>query len=149
MQHSVYLLLIVFCITPNLLFSQYKNRQQKREKVQKMITCPQGDYQLLWKDEFDGSYLDTTIWRTAYGNPKPWDCTLPRQECGTELQVYQADNVVVSNGTLKLIAAKESTVYKGIYGEDHTCANRVKGDSFNLAFEYTSGAIETKSDTIA
>lgn len=149
MKQYVYLLLIILWIAPNLLFSQYKNRQQKREKLQKRITCPQGEYQLLWKDEFNGSQLDTTIWRTAYGNPKPWDCTLPRKECGTELQVYQADNVVISDGTLKLIAEKEATVYNGIYGQDHACANRVKGDSFNLAFNYTSGAIETRSDTIA
>lgn len=149
MQHSIYILLIILCTFPHLLYSQYKNRQQKREKIQKVINCPQGKYQLFWQDEFDGSELDTTIWRTTYGNPKPWDCTLPRKECGTELQLYQTDNVIVSNGTLKLIAQREASVYKGIYGENHTCVNKIKGDSFNLAFNYTSGAIETKADTIA
>lgn len=149
MQHFTYILLILLWITPSLLYSQYKDRQQKREKIRAVIPCPQGEYQLVWHDEFEGSQLDTSIWRTAYGNPKPWDCTLPRKECGTELQLYQASNVVLSDGTLKLIARKENVVYKGIYGEDHTCANKIKGDSFNLAFDYTSGAIETRSDTIA
>ena len=149
MQHFTYILLILLWITPSLLYSQYKDRQQKREKIRAVIPCPQGEYQLVWHDEFEGSQLDTSIWRTAYGNPKPWDCTLPRKECGTELQLYQANNVALSEGTLKLIARKETVVYNGIYGEDHTCANRIKGDSFKLAFDYTSGAIETKSDKIA
>lgn len=149
MQYPNYVLLILLFISPNLLYSQYKNRQQKREKIQTPINCPQGEYQLLWQDDFNGSQLDTSIWRTAYGNPKPWDCTLPRKECGTELQLYQADNVIVSNGTLKLVAQKKSTIYKGVYEQDHLCAYKVKGDTFNLNFNYTSGAIETRSDTIA
>ena len=149
MKQFTYMLLIILWISPSLLYSQYKNRQQKREKIKKSINCSEGEYQLYWQDEFDGTQLDTSIWRTAYGNPKPWDCTLPRKECGTELQLYRDKNVVVSNGSLKLIAQKEAIIYKGIYGEDHTCANKIIGDSFNLAFDYTSGAIETKSDKIA
>ena len=148
MQHKIILSIIILCL-PFLLFSQYKNNQQKREKIQEPIKCPTGSYELVWQDEFEGNQLDTNYWQTNYSSPKPWDCTLPRLECGTELQIYQAKNVQVSNGTLKLTARKESINYQGIYGEAHPCANKKIGDAFSLDFEYTSGIVVTKSSKIA
>ena len=143
------ILLLFILFLPLILFSQYKNNQQKREKIRQPIKCPTGSYELVWQDEFEGNQLDTNYWRTTYGSPKPWDCTLPRGECGTELQIYQANNVQVNKGTLKLITRKESITYQGIYEAAHTCANKNIGDTFSLDFKYTSGIIVTKSDKIA
>lgn len=65
-------------------------------------------YQLVWSDEFDGNQLDTSSWEaqtgtgTAYGLPAGWG--------NNELQYYtnNSNNIVVSNGTLKIIAREQS-----------------------------------------
>jgi len=139
----------LFSLFPIFLYGQYQDRQQRKERLKSPIVCPATPYELVWQDEFSGTTLDTTYWRTSYGNPPPWDCTLPRGECGTELQVYRPENVVVNNGTLKLIAKKEKYIYQGTYGQAHPCAEKQIGDSFSLAFDYTSGVIETRAEAIA
>ena len=63
-------------------------------------SCPT----LVWSDEFDGTSLNLSNWDYQLGD----GC----QEgiCGwgnSELQYYQAENVAVSNGTLKITARKE------------------------------------------
>jgi len=136
-------------ILPIMLFGQYSDRRQKREKLRKPLICSTGDYQIIFQDDFTGDTLDTSIWRTSYGNPKPWDCTLPRKKCGTELQFYHPDNVKVSNGTLKITTRQQRHTYKGIYGEARPCAKKKIGDPFSLDFDYTSGMIETKTEKIA
>ena len=143
------IVLIYLLTLPMFLFGQYSDRRQKRERLRQPISCHTGEYQLIWQDEFNGERLDTSVWRTSYGNPKPWDCTLPRNKCGTELQCYHPDNVEVSNGSLKLITKKQKYTYQGIYGEAHACANKKIGDSFALPFDYTSGMIETRAELIA
>ena len=138
-----------FYVLPSFLYSQYQERKQRKEVITTPIKCATAPYELVWQDEFNGMGLDTTYWQTAYGNPKPWDCTLPRATCGTELQVYRPENVVVSDGTLKLIAQKEKYLYKGVYEQDHPCATKHKGEQFALEFDYTSGLVETKAEAIA
>ncbi len=59
---------------------------------------------LVWSDEFDGASLDLTKWEPQIGD----GCA--EGICGwgnNELQYYKAENAVVSNGTLKIIAKKE------------------------------------------
>ncbi|NJB84663.1 beta-glucanase (GH16 family) [Lewinella marina] len=77
--------------------------------------CPN----LVWADEFSGNSLDQTKWNYQIGD----GCDLGI--CGwgnNELQSYQQDNVVVSNGKLQITARKQ----------------RVRGS------QYTSGRINTK-----
>ena len=74
---------------------------------------------IIWQDEFDGTTLDQTKWNYQIGD----GCD--QNLCGwgnNELQSYQQDNVVVSDGTLKITARKE----------------RIRGT------QYTSGRINTK-----
>ncbi|MBL6446422.1 family 16 glycosylhydrolase [Fulvivirga sp. 29W222] len=59
---------------------------------------------LVWSDEFDGSSLDLTKWEPQIGD----GCA--EGICGwgnNELQYYKAENAIVSNGTLKIVAKKE------------------------------------------
>jgi beta-glucanase (GH16 family) len=65
-------------------------------------TCPA----LVWSDEFDGTELDATNWAPQIGD----GCSLGQDLCGwgnAEAQYYRAENAVVSNGTLKVIAKQE------------------------------------------
>lgn len=78
--------------------------------------CPN----IIWSDEFSNSSLDLSKWNYQLGD----GCA--ESICGwgnNELQSYQEANVVVSNGTLKIIAKKE----------------RIKGT------QYTSGRINSKN----
>jgi len=143
------LLLWGVLLLPSFLYGQYKERQQKRERIERPLHLPTGAYQLIFQEDFEESRLDTAIWRTAYGNPKPWDCTLPRKACGTELQIYRPDNLEVSDGTLKITARKQVYLYEGVYEQEHSCAQKKIGDDFQLSFDYTSGIIETRADKIA
>ena len=60
---------------------------------------------LVWSDEFDAAALDLTKWTPQIGD----GCDI--NLCGwgnNELEYYRAENAVVSNGTLKIIAKQES-----------------------------------------
>ncbi|MDX2115889.1 MAG: family 16 glycosylhydrolase [Planctomycetota bacterium] len=64
-------------------------------------------WQLVWSDEFDGTTLNRDIWQpqfgtgTIYGLPSGWG--------NNERQYYtdRPENIVVSNGSLKIIARAE------------------------------------------
>ncbi len=62
-----------------------------------------GSWKLIFDDEFNGSSLDSSKWITGF----PWGQT----STTTPLLYYRPENVVVSNGTVKLIAKKEA--YQG------------------------------------
>ncbi len=62
---------------------------------------------LVWADEFDGAVVDGTKWSFQNGD----GCDLGQDLCGwgnNELQWYQPANAVVSDGTLKIIAKRET-----------------------------------------
>jgi beta-glucanase (GH16 family) len=61
---------------------------------------------MLWNDEFSGTALDTSVWSFQIGD----GCDIGADLCGwgnAELQWYRAENAVVSDGTLKIIAKEE------------------------------------------
>ncbi|MGA9291566.1 MAG: family 16 glycosylhydrolase [Ignavibacteriaceae bacterium] len=68
------------------------------------------DYQLVWSDEFDGTQLDSAKWGYQIGNgSNGWG--------NNEREYYRAENAVVKDGYLTIIAKKES--YNGF---DYTSA---------------------------
>lgn len=71
--------------------------------TQPMPVGVSGSWKLIFDDEFNGSSLDGSKWITGF----PWGQT----STTTPLLYYRPENVVVSNGTVKLIAKKES--YQG------------------------------------
>lgn len=57
------------------------------------------DYKLVWADEFDGTALDTSKWSCQIGDRNGWG--------NNEMQYYRAENAVVNDGYLTIIAKKE------------------------------------------
>ena len=79
---------------------------------------------LSWSDEFNGTALDETVWsKVNDGNP-----------ANGEIQFYtpRAENIQVSDGTLKLIARKETYTGQGPWMTQP------------VTREYTSGKIESQ-----
>lgn len=58
------------------------------------------DYKLVWSDEFDGNTLDTSKWSYQIGSNGGWG--------NNEKQYYRAENALVKNGYLTIIAKKEN-----------------------------------------
>jgi beta-glucanase (GH16 family) len=87
---------------------------------------------LVWADEFEGTTLNLSKWEPQIGD----GCA--EGICGwgnNELQHYKAENAVVSNGTLKIIAKKER-----VRAKNYTSARiRTK----NLA-DFTYGRYEAR-----
>ncbi|MDP1800298.1 MAG: family 16 glycosylhydrolase [Bacteroidota bacterium] len=71
------------------------------------ITCTQGEYNLAFEDNFDGSSLSSN-WEIMNGVWRNWDFSQAQQW-------LTADNVIVSNGSLKLNANKFTTPYYGTF----------------------------------
>ncbi len=64
---------------------------------------PQGNWNIVWSDEFNGSSIDTNNWTFDIGNGSGgWG--------NNELQYYTArpQNIYVSNGLLHIVAQRES-----------------------------------------
>ena len=65
---------------------------------------PGAGWALVFEDDFDGTALDAGKWRTCYAWASDEGCTNSSNE---ELQWYQKDDVIVSQGTLRLRALEE------------------------------------------
>lgn len=78
------------------------------------------EYQLVWSDEFDGNELDLTKWEYQIGNgpPSGWG--------NNELEYYRAENAVVKDGFLTIIAKKEN--YNGFNYTSARIRTKGKGD---------------------
>ncbi len=96
----------------------------------------QGDtYELVWSDEFDGNgALDTDKWhhQTQLPNGDSW--------YNNEIQHYtdRIDNSFISNGTLKIVAKKETYTDQGST-KSHTSAR------LNSKFAFTYGYVEIRA----
>lgn len=96
--------------------------------------CNTDDYELVFEDNFDGNSLDQSQWDIIEGVPR--DFNFEQQKAW-----HTANNIEVSNGTLKIIAKKLSTPYTGTWVTDwSTNPPTTKTSTFN----YTSGEIWTK-----
>jgi beta-glucanase (GH16 family) len=83
-------------------------------------------WQLIWKDDFSGRWL----------NPNRWNVEFFNAEKNNELQYYIPENVIVEDGLLKLISKKES-----YGGKDFTSGAVQTKDKFS--FKY--GKVEMKA----
>ena len=63
----------------------------------------QGNWKLVWSDEFNGTSIDTNHWKFETGNHHGWG--------NHELEYYtdSSSNAYVSNGILHIVARREST----------------------------------------
>ena len=93
------------------------------------------EYSLIWNDEFEGNgSIDTSKWhhQTQLPNGNSW--------FNGEIQHYtdRLDNSYVSNGTLKIVAKKETYTNQG-HTKDYTSAR------LNSKYAFTYGKIEARA----
>ena len=88
------------------------------------------EWQLVFEDNFDGDTLDANNWNIDEGDGCPDLCGWGNNE----LQVYSADNIEVSVGTLKLTAQEE-------LGGGYTSA-RINTQG---KFDFTYGKVEVRA----
>jgi beta-glucanase (GH16 family) len=87
-----------------------------------------GDWTLLFSDDFDGQSLDVSRWTTCYWWQGHWITDGCTNEATGELQWYQPDNVLISDGTLRIRAQEQTVLTVDVDGEEET-------------YHYTSGII--------
>ncbi len=85
-----------------------------------------GDWKLIFQDEFDGASLAVGHWVTCYWWGRQ-GCTIASNH---ELEWYQPDNVIVSDGVLKLRAQQQT-----VHGSDGN------------TYRYASGMVTTGRET--
>lgn len=102
-------------------------------------SCNTNDYVLVFEDNFNGNSLDTTKWQI-----QPWGQGALYGNGGRNQEYNSLDNIEVSNGTLKIIAKKETVTKRAIYWKPDS---EVLSDGLpNLrTYNYTSSNIWTKN----
>ncbi len=73
---------------------------------QPMPVGPTGSWRLVFRDEFDGSALNTSKWHTCFW----WATTTCSIESNHELELYNPDDILVQNGLLRLRAQHRDMV---------------------------------------
>ena len=78
------------------------------------VPCATGEWNLVFIDEFEGDSLDGSKWITwfPYTDDGSDKCTFCRTH-GNEGQIFRDENAVVSEGSLKLIARKDTGQWMG------------------------------------
>jgi len=91
--------------------------------------CPDSTWNLVFNDEFNGDSLDRTKWINYFPYSANGDdqCEFCRTH-GDEGQIFTDTNLEVSNGTLKLIARKQTATW------------------FSATRDYTTSLIHSKND---
>jgi len=93
--------------------------------------CPSDSWKLVFHDEFDGTTVDINKWYTYFpydGNAGDQCAFCRTHDTDKSQQIYLDQNLVVGNGTLKIIQKQENASWFG------TTAN------------YTSGVINSKQE---
>ena len=100
-------------------------------------------WQLLWSDEFNGNTLDTNKWIHDIGSGSQngmWGWG------NGELQYYQPQNTVVSNGTLKIIAKNEPNGILDTWNNPfYYSSSRIKTDT---KFDFRYGKVQARIKTV-
>ena len=97
--------------------------------------CDYNPWVLVFEDNFDGNTLDLSKWNPITGVPRDFDFTLQKAW-------HLPENLVVNNGSLKIITKKLTTPYTGTWVIDwSTNPPTTKTSTFN----YTTGELWTKS----
>lgn len=106
-----------------------------------------GQWRLIFHDEFDGHTLDTSKWTTCY-----FDFKVGKQNCdhdNGELELYQPDNIAVSQGILTLRAEKKRVTAANGKTYFYTSGMISTGPSFSSAydtrFSFTYGYMEMRA----
>jgi beta-glucanase (GH16 family) len=100
-----------------------------------------GNWKLLFHDEFDGASLDTSKWTTCYFNFRVGTNACSHDQ--GELELYQPQNVSVSNGVLSLTAQKQQasgfSYTSGMISSGPAC------DGCASRFTFTYGSMEMRA----
>jgi beta-glucanase (GH16 family) len=131
------LTIFIFIIFSSRIYSQTICEGQQVVPIETFNQCNANPYVLVFEDSFDGNSLDLSRW--TYG---------PRiRYCNNEQQYYTiGDNVEVSNGSLKLIAKKETVYARAVdwlSDNEHLYCDGVDRGQNKRYFYYTSANIET------
>jgi len=104
----------IFLLTCLLIVASLKVVAQLDTLLKEPVQCYSGDWNLVFSDEFEGNTLDGNKWITwfPYTDDGSDKCTFCRTH-GDGGQVFLDQNAVVSEGSLKLIARKETVQWMG------------------------------------
>lgn len=128
-QCSILFLFFVFCC--NVSAQENRSADCTGSHVEYVSThdynnFEHGDWVLIFEDDFEENFLDTTKWYTCEDGWNRFHGT-----CGSELQCYLDNNIVIENGILKLVAKVDST--------------GIPRPECNLVLPYSSGWIQSKT----
>ncbi len=102
-----------------------------------------GNWNMVFNDEFNGNSLDTTKWRTCFW----WADVTCSIETNHELELYNPQDVLVQNGILRLRAQKRDMVAWNGVTYHYTSGMVMTGGrsgQINPEFSYTYGYAEAR-----
>lgn len=133
MKKIITLSVILILVFTNIFAQKVCKMGPGRAYINSFSLCSDGSWQLVFEDNFDGNELDLSKWYKISGVPR--DFNFESQKAW-----HLPENVVVSNGTLKLIAKKLSEPYVGTWVTDWSTTPHTTKTS---SFDYTTGEIWT------
>jgi beta-glucanase (GH16 family) len=104
-DRKIWGMILIAVLGVTVLWIWFRNTESVHASVGPIPVGQDANWDLVFADEFDGTALDSTKWVPAF----PWGNT----STTTPLIAYRPENIVVSDGTLKLIAKKETFVNPG------------------------------------
>lgn len=134
MNYIFYLLLITNFYT----VAQKICAKQKFVPSSSFSICNDNPWNLVFNDEFNGDTLDTKVWQI-----RPWAEGALYGNNGKEQELNTLDNVLVTDGTLKILSDKKKRISKAVSWKSD---DEILSDGLpNLrAYNYTSANLWTK-----